>query len=319
MQVFEEDAQNLVQKRTWFTEEIESDPWVVYHGTSSISEAAIDRSGFRCGSEDFDPAALLCLSIIKTINAADDVPCSTVLENYTFPRIGNRGHAPLFCALHPQRAILFTSRLFAGGETALALREAISGLARIAAESPDWFDERFKKQRDLCASRARSGIPTHSPVHKVDVGWFQRKIKMLLPCLSELKDIYHLHRHGVLYAIKLEPSDAKTSRHGDLGGLEVFGEVPSSKCLAKLIVHGEHSFGADCGNYDWDSLNLWRDQSELANRANYNPIDCRSKHADDLFDPEGAVDMRWELMATHGNTMIREFAHRHRPASRLPV
>jgi hypothetical protein len=313
MQIFEEDAHDLCHKRTWFTREIEDDPWVVYHGTSSVSEESIERLGFRCGSTGLNHGTLLCLTIVKTIGW-EDVPRGAALQAYTFPRINSGSLSPFFCAFFPQRAIAFTCRQYAGGETAYTLREAITGLERLASETPDWFDKRFEEQSNLCTSRARRGIPTHTPVYKVNVEWFQCKMRVLLPQLCELREIYDQHKYGVIYAIKLDRADAKIACNGDLRGLEVFGEVSPSKCVAKLIVHGEHSLGDDCGGIDWDLLNSRRDRSDLATLANYCPKDCGSKNADDLFDAEGALDMRWDLMATHGNTLVREFVKNNRPS-----
>lgn len=102
----ETSAQDLARLQNWFPFEIERDPWIVYHGTSSTAENFIDQHGFRCGSTDLNDAALLCLTIMETIDFWAG-PYGA-LKAYSLPRIREAGTPPFFCALYPQRTGLYT-------------------------------------------------------------------------------------------------------------------------------------------------------------------------------------------------------------------
>jgi hypothetical protein len=307
MKLIEETAEALVNKKTWFPPEIESDPWVVYHGTSSVFEESIDRDGIQCGSTHLDEAALICATIIKTTEWYDD-SATTSLTAYSIPRIAQE--APFFCGLFPPKSLIYTSREFAGGETARALRRIIPKLIDVAFENPDFFEKKFEEDRQKCINKAKIGSFTQDKVLKVNLNWLKEKNAVLRKFLPGLVDIHKKHRYGVVYALKLESEDVPLASYGSTGGLMIHKLMPARKCVAKLIVHGEHENGSD-SNPDWEFQNFWREDCDLVKnlaKSGYRRNDQGSIDASQLFDPEGAEDLRFQIMIEHGNEMLRNFA-----------
>ena len=307
MRIFAEDAKALSEKQNWFPPEIENDPQVVYHGTSSVFEEQIDRDGIQCGSTHLDEAALLCCTVIKTTEWYED-SATTSLTAYSIPRIGRE--APFFCGLYPQKTFLYTSREFAGGETARALRRIIPRLGVVAFENPDFFEQRFENDRQKCINKAKTGSFTQDKVLKVNLSWLKEKVIELKKILPGLVNIYERHRYGVVYALKLESEDVPAVAYDCIGGLMIYRPIPIYKCVAKLIVHGEHCHGSD-SNQDWEQQNFWREQGELVKllaSSGYRSSGQLSIDASQLFDPDGAEDTRFQIMIEHGNEMLRNFA-----------
>lgn len=307
MRLIEETAEALVNKETWFPPEIESDPWVVYHGTSSVFEECIDRDGIQCGSTHLDEAALICSTIIKTTEWYDD-SATTSLTAYSIPRIARE--APFFCGLFPQKSLIYTSREFAGGETARALRRIIPKLVDVAFGNSDFFEKKFEQDRQQCINKAKRGQPTHSKVLKVNLNWLKEKTAELKKILPGLLDIHKRHRYGVVYALKLESEDVPLASYCSTGGLMIHKLMPARKCVAKLIVHGEHENGSD-SNPDWEFQNFWREHGELVKllaSSGYRSSGPLSIDASQLFDPAGAEDLRFQIMIEYGDSRLKDFA-----------
>lgn len=307
MELIQEDAEALAEKLNWFSPGIENNPWVVYHATSSIAEELIDRDGFQCGSTELNDAVLLCLSIMETVDWWEDAAVGT-LKAYSLPR--TRGAAPFFCALYPQRTCLYTGRSLAGGETAYALRRIIPKLVQVSFDNPDFFDRRFELDRKKCISEASRGIFMHRSVLKVNLVWLREKVTALKAFLPRLLAMREQHRYGIVYALRLDRSDLSATAYSWSDGLRIYHPLPASKCVGKLIVCGEHDLNSHA-NPSWNSDNQWRRDSELAKLASQNrhkvnlaePIDHK-----EFIDPEGAVDLRYQLMVQYGDDALRKIA-----------
>lgn len=307
MELIEESAAVLANKRGWFPPEIENDPWVVYHATSSVAEDQIDREGFRCASSGFNDAALLCLSVMETTDWWEDAATAT-LKAYSLPRIG--GAAPFFCALYPQRTSLYTRRDFAGGETAYALRRIIPKLVDLVSNDPEFFARRLEKDRKECIYEAEKGVPFHRKVLDVNMTWLREKVVKLEGFLQQLLGMRDEHRHGVIYALRLDRQDLPQLSYNWSDGLRVYEPLPASKAVAKLIVHGEHDLSSH-SDPSWNFDNSWRNKTELALLASKSgrPAGVVDIIDDlELVDPDGARDLRYKLMAEHGDSVLQGFA-----------
>jgi hypothetical protein len=303
----EASAALLAEEQSWFPPEIENDPWVVYHGTSSVFEEKIEQSGIQCGSLHLNDAILRCATLIKTTEWYEDNATASLVA-FSFPRIISAPH--FYCALFPQRASLYTRRMFAGGESAYFLRRIIPKLVETSKNNLEFFDSRFKKLMDNCIKKARRGMPTHDKVLKVNIEWFKKSVDELNASLPKLLEIERQHRYGVIYAIKLDPEDVAAARYFHNDGFRVYKPIPHSKCIAKLIIHGEHELSAHT-NPAWDDINYWRDESVLVKSVKtcgYRTNAPDRNNEIQLIDLEGAEDMRFQIMIEHGNEMLRNFA-----------
>jgi hypothetical protein len=308
MLTIEKNAQDLARSRHWFPAEIESDPWIVYHGTSSTAENFIDQHGFRCGSTDLNEAALLCLTIMETTDFWEG-PFGA-LKAYSLPRIRGAGTPPFFCALYPQRTGLYTTKRFAGGETAYALRGVIPELVRVCLDTPEFFAKRFEDDRAKCISKAKKFLLMNRKVLQVNASWLNEKASKLQSFLPGLLDLETRHAYGVVYALRVNPEDVPAMSYRWSDGLRIYDVLPRSRCVAKLIVRGDNELSS-CSNEKWHEDNRWRCSAELAKSAELrgraaDPLDLMSEEM--LFDPNGAEDFQFKLAAEHGPPQMRELA-----------
>lgn len=307
MRLIEETAEALANKETWFPPEIDSDPWVVYHGTSSVFEKEIEQNGFKCGSNHLDEGVLLCLSIIITTEWFED-DATASLRAYSLPRIGS--DAPFYCALFPQRSALFTRRMFSGGETSYILRRVIPKLVKATFDNPNFFEERLEKDLKKCIEKAKKGHFTQEKVLKVNLVWLKEKITELKKFLPDLLDNYKKHSHGIIYALKINEDDVNIIQYQGNNGLAVYKKLSYERCVGKLIIHGEHDLSAHT-NPSWDDINFWREECDfvkLSRISGFRGVNQRKISELQLTDPEGAEDMRFSVMIKHGNELLRKFA-----------
>ena len=307
MRIFAEDAKALSEKQNWFPPEIENDPWVVYHGTSSVFEEKIERSGLQCGSLHLNEAVLRCATLIKTTEWYEDAAAFSLVA-FSCPRITSAPH--FYCALFPQRASLYTRRMFAGGESAYALRRIITKLVESSKNNMEFFDSRFRKLCQESIEKAKRGMPTNDKILKVNIEWFNEKVAKLKEFLPQLVEVYNQHSYGVIYALKIEPEDVAAAIYLHNDGFRVYKPIPHAKCIAKLIIHGEHELSAHT-NPAWDDINYWREETDLVQSVKTYGYKSNAPDRNDeiqLIDPDGAEDMRFQIMIEHGNEMLRNFA-----------
>src|SRR5581483_851828 len=108
------------------------DSWVVYHGTSSVFEQDIEDRGLEPFNRIFDPRDLdrvrSAFENLGWFGSGDSG--YAFLASYSHQR--HRGDRQgVYCCSQPNAALLFSTRGFAGGETARQLRKAFSELDRL--------------------------------------------------------------------------------------------------------------------------------------------------------------------------------------------
>jgi len=131
MEVYEFDRELVRGKAQVFPDKICDDLWIVYHGTSSIAEDDIDRTGFK-----WMPSIANRSEVENVVNIFDAMSWAgksgggySVLKPFSLDHdFSLSDRKPIFFAESCYRAFLYATRDFAGGETARAMRLAITDL-----------------------------------------------------------------------------------------------------------------------------------------------------------------------------------------------
>ena len=142
---------DAIARGCFFPPEISDDPWIVYHGTSSVSEAAIESNGlsWQPGTYSREEVAAVC-NVYRSMNWAGlGTGGFGVLHSFTSGdfRLGTR--KPIYLAETSLRSATFALRDFAGGETSRGLRIALHELRQLLTDLAV-YDAHMDDQRRSC-------------------------------------------------------------------------------------------------------------------------------------------------------------------------
>jgi len=153
------EADRVISSGELFCSDIEDDPWIAFHGTTSSFERAIDSQGL------VPQAALISKSeikrVVKVFDAIHWAGRSTaglaVLKPFSLQHdLAESELKPISFGEISYRASLFATRDFAGGESARALRYSLRDLEAFLSDS---------QLRESNLKRLRWGSTRISKVH----------------------------------------------------------------------------------------------------------------------------------------------------------
>ncbi len=219
-----------------FSAELEDDPWVLYHATSSLAEPQIDSIGFAGTpfSIGLDPITRL-VNIYRRINwcgiHSDGYGALTAfaLTRSTYP------HCHTWFREASMRSLIYAQKSFAGGEVAMSFRQAYEDLQHFISSSEIQAGH-LERQINECSSLVRrDGAP--SRVIRVNIELLTAEFQSLHPVYELLRVLVQDYKYGVVYAVKLRPEDAVVlSAHGG-NGILCTGTLPPDRIAGKAILH----------------------------------------------------------------------------------
>lgn len=141
------DRVRLEEDLRLFSDEIESDPWIMYHGTSGFNAESIECEGFQWSDKKG-----LRKEIEGIVNIFEkmrwcglDRSSLAVLKPFSLQHdFAGTDASPIYFAETSKRALMYATRDFAGGEKLRAIRRSLDHLQQYL-HSPDIR----KEHRDL--------------------------------------------------------------------------------------------------------------------------------------------------------------------------
>ncbi len=235
------DPELLNEKTQLFPDEIENDPWVVYHGTSSLFEAEIDDDGFQWKSSIITKKDVSNVVDIYTEMdwIGNDGGGFQVLKPYSLEHdFFKRDFKPIYFGETSYRSLLFATHEFAGGETVRALRKSIQDLEDYLNSKSirdEVLNNRVFEYHDLISKNAQVG----SPPKEVDLIWLQEKVEKLQNLKGKCTEFYNAYEYGVVYAVKFSKKDIENKKDFEFNGcmgLKVFSKISSQKIVGKIYI-----------------------------------------------------------------------------------
>jgi hypothetical protein len=248
VQVFDPDR--IAATGRLFSDDIDTDAWVMFHGTSGFNSETIERDGFK-----FPPDLIARDEIQRVINIYEEMNWAgensgglPVLKPFSLGYDFSGEQRRLFFAETSSRALLYATRDFAGGEKLRALRVAFCDLD-LYRQKPD---VRERHQVRMQSEFRRFGAA--QPV-VVDLGWLENEM-VRLQDVRKRADIAHLnHRYGVVYALRMTTTDLAALGQGTMG-IETVTPIPVSRIVSKIIVPPDYQWNDFASGLDYvDRLN----------------------------------------------------------------
>jgi hypothetical protein len=219
-----------------FVEKSITGDWIAFHGTSSVNESEIDHTGIGESQIFTEEEITNLVSIYQSINwYGRSWGGFNVLAAFTWQRTIGLRIRPIYLSDYPERCLLYSTKDFAGGETARAIRHAIEDLADYLTND-ELRKDHYNSQRYQCEDLVSKGAnPT--PVIQVNLDWLRSKLADLESLRNKASEIRYQHRWGIVYAIRFSPADLQWLESGGSEGIQYFGVIPPGKIAAKARVY----------------------------------------------------------------------------------
>lgn len=236
MNIYRYDTEKQRDNVPLFPDEIENDPWIMYHGTSCFNEELIERDGFKWKGNT-TPRDVLCrvVEIFEKMNwAGIDGSSMAVLKPFSLQHdFADTESSPIYFAETSKRALLYATRDFAGGEKLRALRKSFDHLQRYL-DDPQVRQDHMQYCQYEYDDLERKGayMAAYPKPQPVDLAWLSHELSALEDISRSAMIAYDQHGYGVVYAIKVDQQDIELlTYHKTMG-------IKATCCIAPDKIRG---------------------------------------------------------------------------------
>lgn len=143
----------------------------------------------------------------------------------------------VFFAETGNRAILYASRNFAGGEKLRALRKCFADLQ-------NYLDDAGLRERHWSGMQARRdemhsmGVPEGAdgnPSPEIDLAWLRRELARHSEIRDTAESASEQFENGVVYAVRMMPDDLPELKWNNAMGIEALQTIPPSRIIGKVL------------------------------------------------------------------------------------
>lgn len=227
--------------RRLFADEIDSDEWVIFHGTSGFNAESIERNGFDPMSVvvSFDQIRRV-VALFKRLNWCEGDPGGyAILMSFSLKYdFQASDRSPLFLAETSMRALLYATRDFSGGEKLRSLRRAFDDLNSYLN------DPRVREQHGASLEASYNemhlmGFDAPLP-EEVDLDLLREDLADLSDVRRIANDALLRHDHGVVYALRFREDDVENLRWNPSMGIEATARIAPATIVGKVIVPADY-------------------------------------------------------------------------------
>ena len=241
------DSDRIASLGFLFSDEAESDPWVLFHGTSGFNSEAIETQGFSSLHQPVSAEDIRRVIDLygRTKWCGESGGGFIVLSPFSLDYdLRDERRSPLFFAETSLRALLYASRDFAGGEKLRALRIAFRDL-------DDYLADAHVRDRHSALMRAQfdalrrldappSTIEAARPI-EIDLDWLRHEVTGMADLRRTADEAWWRHDHGVVYALRMTTDDLADMCWNSFMGIEVTATISSARIVEKVVVPPDYA------------------------------------------------------------------------------
>jgi hypothetical protein len=240
--VFQLDTACVEGSRRLFPDEIDSNEWVMFHGTSGFNAASIERDGFDSTHGVVSPSQIRrVIEVFQKMKwCGDDGGGYPVLKPFSLDHdFQGTDRSLLFFAETSTRALLYATRDHSGGEKLRALRHAFKDLESYLSDPSrreqhhDYLSVSYHALFEVNAHPRE--IEAVRPV-EIDLAWLGQELEDLSDIRRFADDALQRHDHGVVYALRMTPDDVGRLSWNRSMGIEVNTRILPPSIVGKVIV-----------------------------------------------------------------------------------
>ena len=237
-----------------FPREYATDGFILFHGTSSTQEAAIDANGLIPTESRFRKADLE--QLVALFRSIDWVS----LRSYTVLRLYSLDYdyahpqgKPVYLAEGAKHALGYAEIEFAGGEIARSVRYAFEDL-RSYIENPSVRAAHIAEDEAERISLRRLGAIEPKPLPSFDPNILRSALDEMAQVEKTAVEALTGFTHGVVYAVRIKPEDLESMECGGSMSIKCFQPLGPDRLVAKMRV--PKGYAQDCMTKDADGSSL---------------------------------------------------------------
>jgi hypothetical protein len=216
-----------------FGDDIEADPWVLYHGTSNVAEDGLLSNGlaWKAGPYTKEDVRRVCAIYNRLGWAGFKSSGFPVLQPFSLDHdFGGNAAKPLFLAPTAYRATCFATRDFAGGETVRALHYALEELHALLADG-----EAQRLYLDSLSSKS-SGPNPNDAVRLLQEGWLEQELSATTALRERVRHVRAVYSYGLVVAVKLHSASLQGLCFHQTMGVRAMRLVGADEVVAVAVI-----------------------------------------------------------------------------------
>ena len=201
-----------------FPKKISNNLWIVYHGTSSLSEDSIEQNGLNRNQSNYSKYDIQkIIDIYEKIDwTGIDQGGFMVLKSFTMNYdFKDSNKKSIFLAESSNRALLYATNDFAGGETARAIRKSIYDLQRYSKENSIRSNHMLYRIKEY--KQSLNHLHSLPKPQEIDLDCLNRDIENVSEVFQRTENLYNTYKYGLIYAVKLSKNDVKDITYNNMG------------------------------------------------------------------------------------------------------
>jgi hypothetical protein len=227
-----------------FSDGLEEDPWVIYHGTAASNSRAIEQHGFIYVDGRLSAASVAnIIGVFRAMNwSGSGVDGFVVLASFTNDDFSMNGKSPTFFADNGVRSLLFATRDFAGGEKLRSVRRALDELKGYISDDSvradhmetqrctfEYLSQRGAAESEIVLARPKS----------VDLDWLTEKVKSFQSLYKLASLPLDTFTGGVVYAVRMQDSDLPSLCNHPTMGIKAWKPLPPDRIVCRMEIPHE--------------------------------------------------------------------------------
>lgn len=236
-----------------FSDQIEVDDWVMFHGTSDFNADSIERDGFLPGCIGVSRSDIY--QVVKVFDelkwGGRDQGGLAILKPYSLDYDLKAGTSPVFFAECSMRALTHAARDFAGGEKLRALRKAIADLELYLADATLRDEHKHSKMNEfalLSELDAHPSVLESARPATIDLALLRKQVDALRPLRDLAQVAWERHNGGVIYALHMRGCDLTSIVWRSAMGIEAAQHIPPSRIVEKVEIPCDFEGNGISGN-----------------------------------------------------------------------
>jgi hypothetical protein len=223
--------------------EVQTDQWLLFHGSSNIYEDSISKNGLRPEQSQFEIEDLQKVeSLYERLHwSGTHMGGFGVLKPYSIMHdYGHQKGKPLYLAESAQRASLYSTKDFAGGEICRALHYCLVDLSKYINEEYVREEHAIQLERQPEQYRVeRSAIPK--------LKWVAHEVEKLSEIKNKVESIRNSYDYGLIYVLRLDVEKLSEIQGHRSMGIKSFRSISQVEVVDKYIFPAsfQEPFGED--------------------------------------------------------------------------
>lgn len=224
-----------------FSDELEEDPWVLFHGTSANNIPSIETRGFTFEKHPLQLEGLrLLVEVFETMNwVGSDMGGFAVLKTFSSSDFNGDAASSVFLAEFGVRALRFATGEFAGGEKLRAVRRAYRDLERYRDDTELRAKHKARCEKEVATLQSMGAAPSMIDAARpriFDLDWLDARLQVLKELSASALEPAVNFTGGAVYAVRVNEGDLPILQNRSPMGIAALSTLSAARITSKMKI-----------------------------------------------------------------------------------